>query len=669
MSTPQAEFVEIFRDEASGRLDRIVETLLAVESGHPPVDAVDLLFREIHTIKGAAGMVGLKETHDLAHTIEDIALATRTRVRRASFHSRSSVAGGCSFAPACRGQRRFGRGTGRALGAGEPIATIVAEIEASAAALGPNEEKPQAVSFPSSERLGRRSIRVAPEKIDALLDLVGETVLHRRRLEHAIGKDALRAQQSVSDELDAGGHLLDGLKDAAVGMRTLPLSSIAGSLPRAVRDLGIETGKEVALAIEGADTELDRTILEGLSDLLVHLIRNAVAHGIEPAAERERRGKPACGQLMLSAEQRGGTVEVVLSDDGRGVSIAALEEARHTGSLAAVLARPGYSTAGGVSDLAGRGVGLDAVKSQVEAFGGSLELESEPGVGTAVILRLPLALALIEVLLVERAGNVYGLPLASVEEAISLDRILTLGGRQSVELRGEPVPVADLAALVGGTPAPTTPHPPAIVVRASGKRVAAICDSLLGNDEVVVKARGPLLANLKVYLGAAILGDGRIALLIDPAKLVEGAVGRGRTLAQAGHPMEAQPTDTKAASTVLVVEDSLAVRELQRSILEAAGYRVETARDGREARVRRDADEPVDLVLTDIDMPNLDGLALTKAIRAHPTHSALPVVVVTSRGESEDRQRGLDAGADAYMVKRGFDQQLLLEAVERLIGR
>ena len=359
----------------------------------------------------------------------------------------------------------------------------------------------------------------------------------------------------------------------------------------------------------------------------------------------------------------------MLSDDGRGVSEAALEEARHTGSLAAVLARAGYSTAGAVSEIAGRGVGLDAVKSQVEAFGGSLELNSEPGVGTNVILRLPLALALLEVLLVERAGNVFGLPLASVEEAISVDRILSLGGRQSVELRGEPLPVADIAELLGGMTTATVAHPPAIVVRASGRRMAAICDSLLGNDEVVVKGLGPLLGHLDMYLGAAILGDGRIALLVDPAKLVQGGARRGQPLVRAGEPAKAAPEPASEPPNVLVVEDSLAVRELQRSILEAAGYRVETAHDGRAALDRLERDETIDLVLTDVDMPNLDGIALTEAIRAHPIHSTLPVVVVTSRGEEDDRRRGMEAGADAYMVKRGFDQHVLLETVERLIGR
>jgi len=656
VSTPNAEFMEIFRDEARGRLDRTVEMLLAIEAGRPPAGAVDLLFREIHTIKGAAGMVGHEEIQNLAHAMEDLLESTRADE---TFPARFTD-------PLLRASDAVRRHLD---GRGDPIAPLVAELAACLAGSEPRDREPELAPTAPAEHSGRRSIRVVPEKIDALLDLVGESVLHRRRLEHAIGKDTLRTQHAVSDELDAGGRLLDSLKDAAIGMRTLPLSSIAGSLPRAVRDLSIETGKEVALTIDGAETELDRTILERLSDLLVHLVRNAVAHGIESADERVSNGKPACGQLRLSAEQRGGIVEVVLSDDGRGVSEAVLEEASHTGSLAAILARPGYSTASAVSGIAGRGVGLDAVKSQVEAFGGSLELESEPGAGTDVILRLPLALALLEVLLVERTGNVYGLPLASVEEALVLDRILSLGGRQSVELRGEPIRVADLAELVGGTPAFTAAHPPAIVVRASGRRVAVICDSLLGNDEVVVKPLGPLLGDLSVYLGAAILGDGRIALLVDPARIVQGAAHRGVSVPQTGDPTEPELEAANEVPSVLVVEDSLAVRELQRSILEAAGYRVETAHDGREALERLDRDGTIDLVLTDIDMPNLDGIALTEAIRAHPTHSALPVVVVTSRGEDEDRRRGMEAGADAYMVKRGFDQHVLLETVERLIGR
>jgi len=526
-------------------------------------------------------------------------------------------------------------------------------------------DTPPTASAGPKPRNERRSIRVAPEKIDAVLDLVGETVLHRRRLQYALAERVDSGHRMVSDELDVGGRLLDGLKDAAIGMRTLPLSSIVGPLPRAVRDLAIETGKQVELVVHGAETELDRAILEGLADLLVHILRNAVAHGIEPPHEREEHRKPACGRIELRAEQRGGVVEVTVEDDGRGVPAQALEAARRTGSLADVLAQAGFSTAGEVSGISGRGVGLDAVKEQVESFGGAIEVRSEPGEGTAVILRLPLALALIEVLLVERSGVVYGLPLANVEEAIQVGNILSLAGVPAIEVRGTSLPLVDLGELAGGASSPCASGSPAIVLRASGRRVAAVCDELFGKDEIVVKPLGPLLASLPHYLGAAILGDGRIALLLDPVTIVQGT-GRQRPAAPG------QSTAVAASEAgrhgVLVVEDSRAVREMQRNILETAGYRVQTACDGREALERLGSDGTIELVVTDVEMPNIDGLELTMAIRADPTHASLPVVVVTTRGDAEDRRRGIEAGADAYMVKDEFDQQVLLETVERLVG-
>ena len=653
MTPPEAEFLVIFRDEARGRLDRMVETLLAVEDGSAMADAVDSLFRDVHTIKGAASMVGLDEIRALAHVTEDVLAAART--------------GGALRAELVEPLLRAADALRRHVeGDGEPNRDLIAELAAAqptgngraveAHAPAPKPEEPPAE---------RRSIRVPAEKIDTMLDLVGETVLHRRRLEHELGQHAGDGtHRVVSDELDIGERLLDELKDAAIGMRTLPLSSIVTPLPRAVRDLAAEAGKQVELVVEGAETELDRSILEGLSEPLVHLLRNSIAHGIEPPEERERAGKPLRGRLELRAEQRGDVVEVTVADDGRGVSEETLAEAGRTGSLAEVLTRPGFSTASEISQISGRGVGLDAVMEQVEGFGGSIEVRSEAGKGTAVVMRLPLALALIEVLLVERAGNVYGFPLAGVEEALSLSDTLSLAGRPAIELRGRSIALADLAELMGAPAAPPAPRAPVVVLNASGKRIAAICDSLHGKEEVVVKSLGPLLGSLSTYLGAAILGDGRIALLVDPAALVRasaGPLGSGTP----GVAPAAEPGPPK----VLVVEDSLTIRELQRSILEAAGYLVQTACDGRDALTHIDRDEQIDLVVTDAEMPEMGGIELTRAIRAHATRSTLPVVIVTSLGEAGDQRRGIEAGADAYMVKNRFDQHDLLETVERLVGR
>ncbi len=445
-------------------------------------------------------------------------------------------------------------------------------------------------------------------------------------------------------------------------MRTLPLDVIAGPLPRAVRDIARDAGKEVELAVVGADTELDRVILESLSEPLVHLLRNSVVHGIEPPAERKRAGKPAAGRIELRAVPRGSLVEIVITDDGRGVSREVAAEGVRQGSLSDILTRPGYSTAEQVTSLAGRGVGLDAVKAYAESMGGTFGIRSEPGEGMEVRLLLPVALALLEVLLFERGSAVYGVPLASVEETVTVTGTVTLEGRRALIVRGRALPVVDIAVALGAGAAPLPERPPALVIWAGGHKIAVACDSLCGKEEVLVKPLGPVLAHVEGYLGAAILGDGRIALLTEPA-------GLAKRPQRAGTPSAGPAAGPARASRILVAEDSFTVRELQRSILEAAGYSVLTARDGRDALRVLGAEPDIALVVTDLEMPELDGLSLTRAIRADAARASLPVVIVTSRGSDDERRKGIEAGADAYMVKASFDQQALLATVGRLIGR
>lgn len=653
--TDEPEFLDIFRDEANERLDNMVDTLLALESGRAGPEALDSLFRDAHTIKGGAGMLGLDDAQSLAHAIEDVLGSVRETgefpaqladpLLRATDALRRHVGGESEGTPDLL----------------EELAARRADVVGDAPARATETPEPQAPQLPERER---RAIRVPAHKIDRLLDLVGETMLHRRRLEHALGGERIAGDEGVSGELDSGERLFEELRDAAIQMRTLPISTITGALQRAVRDIGATEGKDVELVVNGGDTELDRVILESLSEPLAHLLRNAIGHGIESVQERERAGKSAHATIELRAEQRGGLVEIVVADDGRGVPSKVLEQAERSGSLAAVLARPGFTTAGEVTELSGRGVGLDAVKRYVESFGGSFEAYSEPGKGTRIVLVLPLALALLEVLLVERGRQAFGVPLAAVEEAVTAEGSLELEGTAAIELRGRSVQLGDLAALIGAAAPPLGDRPPAIVVSSGGRRIAALCDRLLGQEEVVVKPLGPLLRSVEGYLGGAILGDGRIALLLDPAALTRAKPHR-RKRATAATPAAVE----RRAPKVLVVEDSYTVRALQRSILEAAGYRVETARDGREGLERVLSDDEIDLVITDLEMPEMDGVELTKAIRARTERPSLPVVVVTSHAGDDDRRRGVEAGADAYIVKRAFDQQALLDIVERLIGR
>jgi two-component system chemotaxis sensor kinase CheA len=660
VSEPDAGLTELFRDEATQRLDQMDAMLLAIEAGDAGAEAVDSLFRHAHTIKGGAGLLGFDDVGVLAHGAEDVLASVRDAgvfppelaapLLRATAALRAQLTGTGAAADDILNDLAASRAL--VAGGGIPVPGGPAPV--------PGPRVPEPAAAPPAPP--RPTLRVPAEKIDHLLDVTGEIMQDRRRLAHSLGGEK-QLSRDVADVLGAGQRMLDELMTTAVGMRTLPLARIAGALPRAVRDMARAAGKDVEFVVTGADTELDRVILESLSEPLGHLLRNAVVHGVESPAGRRRAGKPARGRVELRAVPHGSLVEIVVTDDGRGVSPEVIEEAHRQGSLTELLTGAGYSTAEAVTDLAGRGVGLDAVRAYVRALGGSLEVRSEPGRGMEVILLLPLALALMEVLLIERGGAVYGVPLTAVEEVLIVTRTLLLQGRPALELRGRSLPVADFAALIGAAAPALGSRPPGLVIAVGGRRAIAACDALLGQAEVMIKPLGWLLAGVEGYLGAAILGDGRIALLVEPAMLTRGC---------RHYPGTAAPDATAgaaAAPKVLVVEDSFTVRELQRSILEAAGYPVATARDGRDALGVLGRDPDIALVVTDLDMPELDGLGLTRAIRAGTARSSLPVVIVTSRGSPDDRRRGIEAGADALMVKQDFDQQALLATVERLVGR
>ncbi len=656
--------LEIFREESLERVDRMASTLLAAEAGGGDAEAIAQLFRDSHSIKGSAGMFGLDEIGALAGEMEEV-LARSREQGALSPDSIPALLGGADairaavgddsrgVEPAAAALRALGGG-----GVGAPAAEAPSPAAPTPAAHG---DPPPAAPVPDRPPAGERTLRVRADKVDRLLAGVGETALHDRRLEHLTARDAL-ADETLREELRRGRSLVADLQDAVLDLRTLPLETIVGGLAHAVRDTAAAVGREVRLELAGTETPLDRSILEGIGDAMVHLLRNAVSHGIEPPGEREALGKPRTGTIRIAAQQRGGMVALTCADDGRGVSAEVQARVPAGGSLADLLAEAGFSTAGGVSALAGRGVGLDAVKRHIEGLGGVLEVESTPGSGTTVTLLVPLTLAIVTVLLVERGHQVFGVPLAAVERAVRGAPEHRLHGRRSVELDGATVPLADLADSLGMA-APALPGGGPVVIVLSGSRRAAVeCDRLLGDREVVVKSLGPLLTPIAGYLGAAILDDGAIALLLDPAHLVRTARATPRV------PRTADDGATRPAPKILVVDDQFTVRELERTILEAAGYRVRTAEDGRAALAVLDAEPDVGCVVSDIEMPGMDGLDLLEAIRARPEHSALPVVIVTSRDDDQALERGGDAGADAWVVKSQFEQQALLETVGRLVG-
>jgi len=453
---------------------------------------------------------------------------------------------------------------------------------------------------------------------------------------------------------------------------------------RAARDAARAAGKDVALTVEGGDVELDRSVLEWLKAPLVHLVTNAVGHGVEAPAARAEAGKPPAGRVKVTAALRGDQVEVVVDDDGGGLDAEALRAAaRSRGyderadprALADLIFQPGFSTAAAVTHVSGRGVGLDVVKSRVEGLLGTIGVETEPGRGTRFTLTVPLTLTALRALLVRAGGETFALGTAAVRRLTRVGPadLHPVGGRPTLVQGGRPIPLVTLAEALGlpATPAtaparPGDPPPakrPAVVVAAGDRLVAFLVDELVAEQEIIIKTLGPRVRRVRNLSGATILPSGRVALVLNAVSLVRDAMARGPAAAV---PDPAAARTPPARRRLLVVDDSLTTRTLEQSILEAAGYEVATAVDGEDGwRVLNQ--RGADLLVTDVDMPRMDGFALCEAVRASPRFARLPVVLFSSRGDDGDKARGNEVGADAYIVKGTFDQKELLATVAQLL--
>ena len=491
--------------------------------------------------------------------------------------------------------------------------------------------------------------------------------------------------------MGAGERLLERaslrLDDEVRRVRMLPFAEACQGLDRSARDVARAGGKQVELAIEGGDVELDRSVLEGLRDPLNHLVRNAVDHGIEAPERRRAAGKPEAGRVTVAAALRGTQVEVVVSDDGQGLDIEAvraqarthgLGDVSDTSALADLVFLPGFSTAKVVTSISGRGVGLDVVKSRVEALQGTVDLASEPGRGSRFTLAVPLTLTTLRALLIVAGGQTFALASTSVPKLVRIEPgdLRTVEGRPMLVRDGAALPVADLAIVLGlpatASSAGSGGKRPALIVAAGDRRVAFIVDELVTEQEITVKNLGGRIKRVRHVAGATILPNGRIAPVLNAANLVRTALGQGQAGGNALARTAAMGSNrggslTQAARPrLLVVDDSVTTRTLEKSILEAAGYEVLTAVDG-EAGWRLLQEQGVDLVVSDIEMPRMDGFALTEAIRRSPRFAELPVVLFSSLASEQDRSRGIEVGADAYIVKGAFDQDDLIKTIAQLL--
>ena len=506
----------------------------------------------------------------------------------------------------------------------------------------------------------------------------------RRRAAQILGRvsDNLRQMERDLEHL-AAGMAADGrvLKEAAGAIddevrrvRMLPFAEACQGLDRMARDLEQAVGKEVDLIIVGGEVELDRSVLEGLKDPLRHLVRNAVDHGAEAPEERRAAGKPSRMRLTVAAAVRGAEVEVVVADDGRGLNLSALrQQVRKKGlpepaddrELAHVIFQPGFSTSRFITDVSGRGVGLDVVKSRVESLHGSVDLSFTPGGGTRFTLSVPLTLTTLRVLLVGAGGQTFAVAAANAQKLVRADagQVRSVEGRQMLALGGTPVPLASLAETLGlRSAAAPGGKAPVVVLAAGDKRTAFVVDEFQAEQEVVIKSLGARIRRTRFVSAATILPSGKIALVLNTPNLLRKALQRPSGPALASSERAERP----AKKRILVVDDSLTTRALEKSILEAAGYDVTAAADGA-AAWQLLQERGADLIVSDVDMPRMDGFGLTEAVRGSPRFRELPVVLVTARESEADQARGVAVGADAYLGKSAFDQKNLLETIAQLL--
>jgi chemosensory pili system protein ChpA (sensor histidine kinase/response regulator) len=809
------DVLDYFRPEAAEHLETMTQALLALAEGASE-EQLGSLFRAVHTLKGAAYTVGCAAVGDLAHRVEDLLVAVRedrvpltppvvetvlvatdalrlllglgealpaevdalagAAVTQLARLMPASDAGPPAAGPALTGPTAdLGERSDPTPGAIDRPAPAAAERQAGAAA-----DRPAAAPLPARRpAVVGPAIRVSLQRLDSLMNLVGELVIARSRLDRrlqdldrvgelllfsqarmtkavkdfevkraagggsppmAAGHDGGGSPGPGGDGTDAGAHLpltqlfaelefdryddfdilarrvaemsadlaevqtqvaglirtiwedtghiqqLTGrLRGEITRARMVPVGKLLARFVRQVREGARTAGKAAALEVSGESVEMDNSLVEALADPLLHLVQNAIAHGIEPEDERRARGKSPQGTVSLRAAHRGGFVEVEVEDDGRGIDVELLKAAavrqgmirgeeadRLTPAEAlALIWLPGFSTTPVVTTASGRGVGLDVVRSNVSRLNGEIAVKSEPGVGTRFTLRLPLTVLISDALMVRVGGETLAIPLSAVKQILTVrpDAVQSVGRTEMVRVGDELVELSWLDRLLGlARMAPRGPIP-VVVLRAGGGSLAVAVEELGGKEEIVIKSLGAFLQEIGPFTGATISGEGRVILLVDPGRLAELAEGPAPSPAARRDGVEepeaarARPA-AEAARRVLLVDDSVSVRKFVGHMLERAGFRVVTATDGAEA-LQHLGETTVDAVITDLEMPRVNGYELIEDLRRRPTTRDLPVVVLTTRVGDKHLALARRLGVEHY-VSKPVDEQRFVRLIDTL---
>ena len=741
--------VDLFRTEVDNQMATFTTALLELEKKGSSASNLEALMRASHSIKGAARLVRIGPVERLAHVMEDCFCAAQTGAIEIHANAVDLLLAACDLLQQIASQPE---GQFDAFVAGNPalfedtVQKLTALSKGQAPApTGPRPDAPRAApeapkptkwtepepaDAPSLPR--DRSLRMAADRLDALVGLAGEVQVSTGRLT-GLSNSMIQLKRQIFDLLELlsevrenlGERSLDRTSDvlrqaegmtarcselvtsrleeiesydrrmyalssrlhqAVVATRMCHFSEGVSAFPRLVRDLGRELGKNVELVIEGAATTVDRDVLERMEAPLNHLLRNAVDHGVEGPEERLAAGKKANATVVLRASHRAGMLAVEVEDDGRGIDLEGLrrsvvKKGLTSEEMATRLTRdelleflylPRFSTKDEVGTISGRGVGLDVVRNNVVDLGGRLFLDFVPGNGCHFLLMLPLALSVSRNLLVDIAGEVYAFPLNRIDAvvAVTRDQVTELQGRPLFRYRDTQVPLVTAHQLLDLPQGPsfTDQEISVILLNKASRRYGLVVDRFLGEEDLVIQTLDARYGKLKNIAAGSILEDGSPVLVIDVEDLYL-SIDRICEMGTVDNVRRMQNRQAPGRpKRVLVVDDSITVREVERKILEVQGYDVDVAVDGMDGwhAVRTGT---YDLVISDVDMPRMDGIKLVSCIRADPRLKNLPVMIVSYKDRPEDRAGGLEAGADHYLTKSSFDDDSFLKAVHDLIGR
>jgi len=730
-----AELQTVFKAECDEHLSALNDLLMSLERRPDDADVLNETFRRVHSVKGAARMVGLAGIEAIAHALETMLAPVRDGKRKLERRELELLFEGTDavtvFMTTASGTSKedpkvnellskMSAANGHSNGAATSNAADPSKADASAPAISESSKATpaSAIELAVENVAGGEMVRIPADKIDKLIALRGELVRaltveedelkslsalvdsaldevekSRRRVfgeasqtndattsELRRRREQLRTALSRLAERNARRTSgLEELRDSLADLRMLPAGTILQGMHRIVRDVALNQGKEADLTIAGGDVLIDKVILDALKEPLIHLVRNAVAHGLESSDVRASTGKPRSGSVRIGVSTGTSSATITVEDDGAGIDFervrdsaiannfaTTLEAEQMTeAKLVSLLFKPGFSTAPSADQFSGRGVGLDVVADRIAQLRGSYSVESVLGKGTRVSLRVPVSLLTSSVLAVKAGTHEVCLRQTEIREAVLLkpEDVVNVDGRISATVRGEVMPVVPLASIAGGENEVFFSRDgvkPAIVIEFGERAAALVVDSLEGVSDVIVKPLPKPLGQLAGIAGCAILGNGIPLCVLDGEHIVVSAHDRGSR----GAVVHAKPTVKRS---LLIADDSLTTRTLLRNIMLSAGYDVETAVDGVDAW-NKAQQRKFDCIMSDIEMPNMNGWEFCERLKRDGRLADTPLVLITSLSRDEERRRGLALGADAYIVKGLFNETQLLETVERLVA-